>query len=362
MPATICSANRAAFAFPRADLFRYSAQVVELSRSAGGASAARRRGAPRLDGARCRRRAARAAGEPRLGHRRAGARRIGGGLTAWARAATRRIGRPLAACRSSPSSPWRRWSARCRRSARSAGSRSCGRPRCSTTSLPMFRRYARFGVVVQLMAALLAGIGVDYLRRRRHAARRLAARRARGPRRRRVRGVAAGDVARRAADERAPLGDAAGRAAARARLRAARPESASVQWLTGDRVTLLAGLVDDCREPDLAAASWRQPASPTCWCGVTARGAARLAVGPLPDGLRAGRAIRPTARVFAVTAPPPAIYTAAMTGFFPREHDAATTWRWMGAATRRGRSSTPGRARSSRRSASSCPRSTARGA
>ena len=31
--------------------------------------------------------------------------------------------------------------------------------------VPMFRSYARFGVVVQLMAALLAGIGVDYLRR-----------------------------------------------------------------------------------------------------------------------------------------------------------------------------------------------------
>src|SRR6202023_1454219 len=30
---------------------------------------------------------------------------------------------------------------------------------------PMFRAYARFGVVVQLMAALLAGIGVDRLRR-----------------------------------------------------------------------------------------------------------------------------------------------------------------------------------------------------
>jgi hypothetical protein len=29
----------------------------------------------------------------------------------------------------------------------------------------MFRAYARFGVVVQLMAALLAGVGVDRLRR-----------------------------------------------------------------------------------------------------------------------------------------------------------------------------------------------------
>ncbi len=27
----------------------------------------------------------------------------------------------------------------------------------------------------------------------------------------------------------------------------------------------------------------------------------------------------------------PAIYTAAMTGFFPREHDAEWSWRWMGA-------------------------------
>lgn len=31
--------------------------------------------------------------------------------------------------------------------------------------VPMFRSYARFGIVVQLMAAMLAGIGVDYLRR-----------------------------------------------------------------------------------------------------------------------------------------------------------------------------------------------------
>ncbi|HET7157767.1 MAG TPA: hypothetical protein VFI62_02155, partial [Burkholderiales bacterium] len=31
--------------------------------------------------------------------------------------------------------------------------------------LPMFRSYARFGVVVQLMTSLLAGIGVDFLRR-----------------------------------------------------------------------------------------------------------------------------------------------------------------------------------------------------
>src|SRR5204862_5227962 len=35
-------------------------------------------------------------------------------------------------------------------------------------------------------------------------------------------------------------------------------------------------------------------------------------------------------RVFAVTAAPPAIYTATMTGFFPREYDGSRSWRWMG--------------------------------
>ena len=33
--------------------------------------------------------------------------------------------------------------------------------RCSISIVPMFRSYARFGVIVQLMAALLAGIGAD---------------------------------------------------------------------------------------------------------------------------------------------------------------------------------------------------------
>jgi hypothetical protein len=37
-------------------------------------------------------------------------------------------------------------------------------------------------------------------------------------------------------------------------------------------------------------------------------------------------------QVFAVTAQIPAIYTATMTGFFPREHDGEWAWRWMGAA------------------------------
>ena len=34
---------------------------------------------------------------------------------------------------------------------------------------------------------------------------------------------------------------------------------------------------------------------------------------------------------FAVTAPPPLVYTAEMRAFSPREHDEGKTWRWMGA-------------------------------
>ena len=51
---------------------------------------------------------------------------------------------------------------------------------------------------------------------------------------------------------------------------------------------------------------------------------------PAPDGLRVAARFD-DGQVFAVTAQTPAIYTATMTGFFPREHDAEWTWRWMGA-------------------------------
>ena len=65
-------------------------------------------------------------------------------------------------------------------------------------------------------------------------------------------------------------------------------------------------------------------------------------------------------QVFAVTARPPAIYTAAMTGFSPREHDAEWTWRWMGKDAAWTIVNTTRRSRSSRPSTSSCRRSTVR--
>ena len=192
---------------------------------------------------------------------------------------------------------------------------------------PMFRSYARFGVVVQLMAALLAGIGVDYLR--------TATRRGR---------IVSFALIALAAFEYAVLPSALWRdvlptAAHRwatqqgDRLRVLdcvphSQESESVQWLTGSRVTLLGGSISDCTEPNLPEKLAALGYTHLLLRSDSADGRA-FADRPAPVGLRLA-ADFPGARVFAVTAPTPAIYTAAMTGFSPREHDAGRSWRWMG--------------------------------
>jgi hypothetical protein len=118
--------------------------------------------------------------------------------------------------------------------------------------VPMFRSYARFGVVVQLMAALLAGIGVDWLRRA-------------GTKRAQV--VCAAflvlAVGEYAVSPPTLWRDVLPTTAHRWVTRQAgeirvldctplNPESESVQWLTGYRVTLLGGSVSDCTGADLS--------------------------------------------------------------------------------------------------------------
>lgn len=194
--------------------------------------------------------------------------------------------------------------------------------------VPMFRSYARFGVVVQLMAALLAGVGVDYLRRA-------------GTRRAQIVclalvALAAGEYAvTPSAMWRDVLPTMAHRWVTRQPGRVLaldcmplNQESASVQWLTGYRMTLLGGSTSDCTEPNLSQK-------------LAANGYTHLLVRrdtadgqwftdhPAPDGLHVAARFD-DGQVFAVTARTPAIYTATMTGFFPREHDAEWTWRWMG--------------------------------
>ena len=194
--------------------------------------------------------------------------------------------------------------------------------------VPMFRAYARFGVVVQLMAALLAGIGVDYLRRA-------------GSRRVRIAclalvALAAGEYAVwPPALWRDVLPTTAHRWITQQPGRVLALDctphnqaSESVQWLTGYHVTTLGGSIDDCTEPNLsqklAANGYthllvRQDTADGQW----------LARRPAENGLRVA-ATFDDGQVLAVTASTPGIYTATMTGFFPREHDADRTWRWMG--------------------------------
>jgi hypothetical protein len=194
--------------------------------------------------------------------------------------------------------------------------------------VPMFRSYARFGVVVQLMAALLAAVGIDQLRRMRT-----------------TQASTAGLVlltmaaAEYAVSPALLWRDALPTAAHRwvlrqgGRVRALdcappTPESAWVQALTDSRILALGGPAGDCLEPGLpgklAATGYthvllRRNTPERLW----------YANRPPPDGLRLQARLR-DGDVLGVTADAPPVYTASLTSFFDRERDAGWTWRWMG--------------------------------
>jgi hypothetical protein len=197
--------------------------------------------------------------------------------------------------------------------------------------LPMFRAYARFGVIVQLMTALMAGIAIDHLWRL-------------GTRPAQIVvialiGLAGGEyVVSPSAMWRDVLPTTAHRwvmqQGAQVRAFDCTPfaqESESVQWLTEARVTLASGSPDDCTTPDLpeqlAAAGYTHL--------IVRRDTVHLQSfapnHPLLDGLEVAARFG-DAQVFAVTAP--TISQKAMTGFFEREHNAEWAWRWMGADAR----------------------------
>jgi hypothetical protein len=195
--------------------------------------------------------------------------------------------------------------------------------------LPMFRAYARFGVVVQLMAALLAGIGIDFLRRAGTTPARLACAAL-------VTLAAVEYAVAPSALWRDVLPTTAHRWVARqpSDMRALdcmplNSETQSIQWLTANRVLLWSRPASDCTEPNfsdkLAAGGYthllvRRDTADGRW----------FAGRPAPDGLRVAANFE-NGQVFSITARHPTIYTAAMTGFFSREHDAEWSWRWMGA-------------------------------
>jgi hypothetical protein len=193
--------------------------------------------------------------------------------------------------------------------------------------LPMFRSYARFGVVVQLMMVMLAGIGAEWLWKRASAAR-----------------IACVALLLLAAGEYAvwPLAmwrDVLPTKAHRwvvqqpDRLRVLdcaplTPESESIQWLSGNRLSLEHGALDDCAEPNIAdklsAAGYthllvRRETSEGWWFASRQPSAGLRVAARFDDG-----------DVFAVTAAKPSVYTVQMSGFYGREYDGAATWRWMG--------------------------------
>jgi hypothetical protein len=194
--------------------------------------------------------------------------------------------------------------------------------------VPMFRSYARFGVVVQLMAALLAGIGAERLWRSG----------TRGAR------IACVSLLALAAGEYAVWPPALWRDVlpTRAHRWAARqsgpvhvldctpltPESESVQWLTGSRISLRPGWFDDCMQPNLSDKLSAAGYTHLLVQRHTSEG--RWFVSrPTPEGLQLAARFR-DGEVFAVTARPPLVYTEQMTAFYSREYDETRTWRWMG--------------------------------
>ena len=193
--------------------------------------------------------------------------------------------------------------------------------------LPMFRSYARFGVVVHLMAVLLAGIGVDFLRRSGRGAQLACA------------AFVAMIVVEYTVAPSALWRDVLPTTAHRWVTRqpgdmrvfdcmVLNRKSQSIQWLTRYRVVLTANSSSDCTEPNLS-----QRLAATGYTHVlvtrdTAEGR-WFAKHPTQGGFRVAANLK-DGQVFAVTAAPPSIYTATMPGFFRREHSARGTWRWMG--------------------------------
>ncbi len=195
---------------------------------------------------------------------------------------------------------------------------------------PMFRAYARFGVVLGLMTALLAGAGAAWLWQRPGLGGRVATVL--------LLGLAAFEYAplppwrwRDVLPTRAHRWLATQSGALRV-LDCAPPSRGSdslAASLLGHDVSLLgAPAFDDCGEPRLA-----DKLSARGYTHVVVRRdspAGRwLAAHPVPEGLARGPEFEDSS-ILEVKAGRPPVYVSAMLGFYPREYAGDSTWRWMG--------------------------------
>jgi hypothetical protein len=195
---------------------------------------------------------------------------------------------------------------------------------------PMFRAYARFGVVVGLMTALLAGAGAAWLWHARASAGRRAAAL--------LLGLAVLEYApfppwrwRDVLPTRAHRWLAAQPGPLRVLdcVSAYRASDTQAVPLLGHEVSLLGGpTLDDCGEPRLG-----DKLKAMGYTHVVVRRDSTigrwLADNPSPEGLARGREFE-DAWVLEVKAERPPVYVSAMLGFYPREYEGAATWRWMG--------------------------------
>jgi hypothetical protein len=195
---------------------------------------------------------------------------------------------------------------------------------------PMFRAYARFGVVVGLMVALLAGAGAAELWRRPSANGRRAAALLLGL----------------AVLEQAPFPPWRWRDVLPTpahRWLASQPGSLRVLdcvppsretdrravSLLGHEVSLLGSqTLDDCGEPRLG-----EKLKAMGYTHVVVRRDSPMGLwlmaNPAPAGLARGPEF-PASRILEVTAERPRGYVSALLGFYPREFGAKASWRWMG--------------------------------
>jgi hypothetical protein len=193
---------------------------------------------------------------------------------------------------------------------------------------PMFRAYARFGVIVSLMVTTLAGAGVvELLRRPSRSARALLLA---------LLAVAAIEYVPPRPLSRDVLPTEAHRALADvddARVldctAATAGAGAGLRWLMKPEVLIASEALADCLEPAFG--------EKLTAFGVThlilRRDADRLgwmASGAAPQGT-VRRATFESAALFEVTAPRPTLYVVESRGLYPREFSGADSWRWMGA-------------------------------
>lgn len=193
---------------------------------------------------------------------------------------------------------------------------------------PMFGAYARFGVMTQLMAVLLAAIGFGVLRERATTAARWLSVAL-------VVMVVAEYVVAPSAASREVWPSTAHRwihdHATGLRALDCTPytdRTSSDAWLTKGRIQLLGGSFPDCGEPHLAA-----KLAALGFTHLLVRAGtddAHLYAGDAPAGSGLSLVLRDAdASLWQVTARLPTIFVDSMSGLLPREYGPAHSWRWM---------------------------------